>query len=95
MAGQPHSAWQSAQRAIELDPKLPAGWAIRGGVLRAAGQPRDALADYLRALNYAPKDRAALMEVARRLKRSLTLSTSARPWARSMSTPCMAPPPRW
>ena len=64
VAGQPHSAWQSAQRAIELDPKLPAAWAIRGGVLRAAGQPRDALADYLRPLNYAPKDRAVLMEVA-------------------------------
>ncbi|MEN6457860.1 MAG: tetratricopeptide repeat protein [Thermoguttaceae bacterium] len=64
IAGQQQNAWQAAQRAIALDPKLPSAWAIRGGVLRAGGQPRDALSDYLRALNYAPKDRAILAEVA-------------------------------
>ncbi|MEN6451778.1 MAG: tetratricopeptide repeat protein [Thermoguttaceae bacterium] len=62
--GQSDSAWRSAQQAVELDPKLPSAWAIRGGVLRTAGQPRDALSDYLRALNYAPKDRAILVAVA-------------------------------
>ena len=32
--------------------------------MRAAGQPREALADYLRALSYAPNDRAILREIA-------------------------------
>jgi tetratricopeptide (TPR) repeat protein len=63
-SGQPQLAWQDAEQALKLDPKLSAAWAIRGGVLRAAGQPREALADYLRALSYAPNDRGTLQEVA-------------------------------
>ena len=62
--GQPELARQNAEQALDLDPKLPAAWAIRGGVTRAAGQPRQALADYLRALGYAPSDRAILLEIA-------------------------------
>jgi tetratricopeptide (TPR) repeat protein len=62
--GQFEPARQNANRAIDLDPRLPGAWAIRGKVLRAAGLPREALADSLRALGYAPKDRAILFEVA-------------------------------
>ncbi len=62
--GQFESAWKNADRAIDLDPHLPAAWAIRGGVFRASGQPGDALTCYLRALGYAPKDRAILTDVA-------------------------------
>lgn len=62
--GQPELARQDAEQALNLDPKLPTAWAIRGGVLRAAGQPREALADYLRALSYAPNDRTILGEIA-------------------------------
>ena len=62
--GQLELARQNAERAIDLDPRLPGAWAIRGGVMRAAGQPSEALADDLRALGYAPKDRAILLEVA-------------------------------
>lgn len=61
--GQLQLAQQNAERAIDLDPRLPGAWAIRGKVLRAAGQPDDALADDLRALGYAPKDREILSEV--------------------------------
>lgn len=63
-SGQRELARQDAEQALKLDPKLPIAWAIRGGVMRAAGQPREALADYLRALSYAPNDRTMLREVA-------------------------------
>jgi tetratricopeptide (TPR) repeat protein len=63
-ADQVASAGQTAERALDLDPKLPGAWAIRGGVRRAGGKPQEALADYLRALGYAPNDRAMLREVA-------------------------------
>ena len=57
-------ARQNADRAIDLDARLPGAWAIRGKVMRTAGLTRDALADDLRALGYAPKDRETLLEVA-------------------------------
>ncbi|MFZ1934081.1 MAG: tetratricopeptide repeat protein [Thermoguttaceae bacterium] len=57
-------AWKNADRAIDLDPRLPNAWAIRGGVFRASGQLGEALTCYLRALGYAPKDRAILTQVA-------------------------------
>jgi tetratricopeptide (TPR) repeat protein len=57
-------ARQAAETALNLDPRLPNAWAIRGRVMRALGQPGDALADCLHALNYAPNDRAILAEVA-------------------------------
>jgi tetratricopeptide (TPR) repeat protein len=62
--GQPQLARQNAEQALQLDPKLPGAWAIRGGVMRASGQPQQALADYLRAFGYAPSDRAILLEIA-------------------------------
>ena len=63
-SGQFELARQDADLALNLDPKLPSAWAIRGGVMRATGQPRDALADYLRALSYAPTNRDILLAVA-------------------------------
>jgi tetratricopeptide (TPR) repeat protein len=62
--GQLDLAWKNAERAIDLDPRLPSAWAIRGGVFRSSSQPGEALTCYLRALGYAPKDRAILTEVA-------------------------------
>ena len=62
--GQLELAWKNAERASDLDPRLPSAWAIRGGVLRSSGQPGEALTCYLRALGYSPKDRSILMEVA-------------------------------
>jgi tetratricopeptide (TPR) repeat protein len=63
-AGRAEAAGQSVQQALDLDPKLASAWAIRGGVMQASGQPHQALADYLRALGYAPGDRKTLMQVA-------------------------------
>jgi tetratricopeptide (TPR) repeat protein len=57
-------ARQSAQHAVDLDPRLADAWAIRGRVRRAAGQSRKALADYHRALGLAPGDRGLLLETA-------------------------------
>jgi len=57
-------ARQSAQHAIDLDPRLADAWAIRGRVRWAGGQPDRALADYHRALGLAPHDRAILLETA-------------------------------
>jgi tetratricopeptide (TPR) repeat protein len=57
-------ARQSAEHAIDLNSKLPAAWAVRGRIMRAAGQPQQALADWHRALNYAPDDRDVLLELA-------------------------------
>jgi len=63
-AGRIDAAGQSIQQALDLDPKLASAWAVRGGVMRASGQPRQALADYLRALRYAPGDSKILLEIA-------------------------------
>ena len=62
--GQLDDARRSAQQALDLDPRLPAAWVIRGRVLRAEGQPHEALADFHRALGYAPGDRQILLEIA-------------------------------
>ncbi len=62
--GQLELAQKNAEQAIALDPKLPGAWAVRGGAVRAAGQPQQALADYLRALGYAPSDRTILLAIA-------------------------------
>ena len=62
--GDSENAWQSAQRGLSLDPKLASGWATRGRVMRAAGEPRRALADYHRALGLAPDDRTIQLEIA-------------------------------
>lgn len=40
--------------ALRLDPRFAPAWALRGRVASAAGQPRQALADYQRSLGYAP-----------------------------------------
>lgn len=62
--GQIEIARQHAEKAIELDSKLPGAWAIRGKVYRASGLLPDALADDLRALGFAPRDHVILLEVA-------------------------------
>jgi tetratricopeptide (TPR) repeat protein len=62
--GRVEDADRSVRKALDLDPKLASAWAVRGGVMRASGQPRLALADYLRALGYAPGDNKILMDIA-------------------------------
>ena len=57
-------ARSTVEQVIDLNPKLPAAWAIRGRTMRAAGDLRQALADFHRALGYVPDDRLVLMEIA-------------------------------
>jgi tetratricopeptide (TPR) repeat protein len=53
-----------ADEALALDPKLASAWTLRGRVAAAAGSPRQALADYHRALGYAPDNRQIELLVA-------------------------------
>jgi tetratricopeptide (TPR) repeat protein len=62
--GQVVAARQAAERALDLHPKLAQAWAVHGRVMCAAGEHRQALADYHRALGYAPNERAILLDVA-------------------------------
>jgi tetratricopeptide (TPR) repeat protein len=62
--GQPDAAAQYAQQAISLEPKLPAAWAARARVMRAAGNSAQALADYHRALSLSCDDRTIPCEIA-------------------------------
>ncbi|NLF07416.1 MAG: tetratricopeptide repeat protein, partial [Pirellulaceae bacterium] len=62
--GRAELARDCAEKAMDLDPKLPGAWAARGGAMLALGNPRDALNDYLRALGHAPGDREILLQVA-------------------------------
>jgi len=61
---QTDAAWQAAQQAIGLDAKLASAWVVRARVLRAAGNPTQALADYHRALSLSPDDRQIPSEIA-------------------------------
>jgi tetratricopeptide (TPR) repeat protein len=62
--GKLERASQSAQQALDLDPKSASAWAIHGSVMKAAGQPQRALAANLRALGIDPQDRKIMFEVA-------------------------------
>jgi predicted Zn-dependent protease len=62
--GQPASAEQSVEHALDLDPDWAAAWAMRGRVMHAEGQARRALADYHRALGLSPDDRAIQWAIA-------------------------------
>ncbi len=57
-------ARQSVEMAIDRNPRLEAAWAVRGRVMRAQGDLRQALADYDRALGFSPGDCQVLGEVA-------------------------------
>ena len=56
------SRW--ANEAINLDPSVVEAWALRARVQLASGHPRDALADFQRALGYRPEDSRLLGETA-------------------------------
>lgn len=62
--GQPVSALNFAEKVIELAPNRADGWALRGNVFWQLGKTEDALADYHKALHYAPDDRDLLWQMA-------------------------------
>ena len=57
-------ARKAAERALDLDPKLAAAWALRGRTSEATGALRSALADFQRSLGYEPDNRQVLLAVA-------------------------------
>ncbi len=61
---QMRQAWRNTQQALDLDPRSPAAWAIRGRLMRAGGHLQQALADNHRALAYAPGNPHIVLEVA-------------------------------
>jgi len=63
-SGQLEAAWQNAEAALDINPKLASAWAARGRVMRAIGRHRQALADYHRSLGLAPGNQEILLEVA-------------------------------
>jgi tetratricopeptide (TPR) repeat protein len=62
--GKMDQAAESSQQALKIDPKCSTAWAIHGGVMKAVGQPQQALAAYLHALGLDPQDRKIMLEVA-------------------------------
>jgi len=52
--GQTNSAGEMVEVALRADPKFAQAWALRGSVAAAGGKQHEALADYQRALGYAP-----------------------------------------
>lgn len=57
-------ARQNAETAIRQNPKSAGAWAVRGRIMRAQGDVKQALADFHRALGYSPDDRQVLFEMA-------------------------------
>jgi tetratricopeptide (TPR) repeat protein len=58
------SAYDCAQQALDVDPKLARAWLLRAQTLARRGEPRQALADYHRALRCDPDNREALLKTA-------------------------------
>jgi protein O-GlcNAc transferase len=50
----PDDARRMVEEAMRIDPRFAPGWALRGRISSAAGQTRQALAEYQRSLGYAP-----------------------------------------
>ena len=63
-AGQIENARRAAERALDLEPKSAAAWALRAKTDEAAGDLRPALADYQRSLGYEPDNPEVLLQVA-------------------------------
>ena len=62
--GRTDASRQSVETALSLNLRLASAWAVRGRLMRAAGDLRQALDDQQRALGYAPGDRQVLAEIA-------------------------------
>jgi tetratricopeptide (TPR) repeat protein len=64
LAGHVDEARRDAEAAIDLDPKSPDAWMVRGRVMHRIGDDRQALADLHRALSYDPRNSEILHELA-------------------------------
>jgi len=64
MSGHLEEARRDAEAAIDLDPKSPDAWMVRGRIMHRLGDNRQALADLHRALSYDPRNTQILHELA-------------------------------
>ena len=62
--GQLDPGLQGAQTALDLDPGIARGWALRGKAMRQRGDSRAALADFQHALALDPNNRDLLFDIA-------------------------------
>ncbi len=62
--GNLETAREAANLALDMAPRLPGAWALRGRLIRRAGKPREALADLHRAEGLDPKNASYPMEIA-------------------------------
>ena len=67
MAGELAEARHDAELAIDLEPKSPDAWMVRGRIMRQLGDNRQALADLHRALTYDPRNTAILHELGQNI----------------------------
>jgi len=62
--GQIPQAQANVEAALDMEPTRGSAWAMRARVRHAAGDAAGALADYHRALGFAPDDRDLLLDTA-------------------------------
>lgn len=58
------AARESADSALDMEPKLAGAWALRGRLMRRTGKPHEALSDLHRAEGLDPKNASYQMEIA-------------------------------
>ena len=68
-AGDHRGAYARASEVLDVDPKLPAAWLLRGRAAAGLNDASQALADYHRALGLLPNDRATMYEIAELYRR--------------------------
>jgi tetratricopeptide (TPR) repeat protein len=65
----PELAMQFAEQALDLDPKLPSAWALRGRITENTPASRQSLADFHRALEHKHDDPQVLLNTAELYRR--------------------------
>ena len=63
-SGDSRAAYARANEVLDIDPKLPSAWLLRGRAAAALGDTDQALGDYHRALGLLPNDRETMYEIA-------------------------------
>lgn len=84
--GRDQEAWLRANQAIAADSRRAAAWLLRGRVRQQARQLDEALADYLRALDYQSDDPAAMLAAA-----GVYLELQRPTQALALAKSCLAP----
>jgi len=62
--GDHRGAYDRASDVLDIDPKLPGAWRLRGRAAGALGNSEQALGDYHHALGLLPNDRETILEIA-------------------------------